>query len=256
MVKTQIYSSLNELLNDPSNNFTPHVHKKLKSKFLDKQYTKINIGKDNMYHSQRNNKRKPHKTCNTTAMTMFIKYVGMFNYSDKIPRGFQAEDYLYDFIQDNKELDRMYNDISWAKGVYPKEQVHVILNKAANLITEKDFTRFDSGYSINELVKSLIDFDRHRPAVISGNFPYYSKRNKAVIQLGHIVTLTGIIVEGNIVADKFVDNTFPLSKVVCFIVDDPYGDVNTLYKSVEGNNVPIALDLFSTIYKGFSHVLI
>ena len=253
----QIYSSLEEVLNDPANNFTSNASQKLirQGYTTNSQYTKINIGKDNMYHSQRNNKRKPHKTCNTTAMTMFIKYAGMFNYSDEIPNGVQAEDYLYDFIQNNEKLDKLYKSISWARGVYPKEQVHIILNNAANLITKREFTYFKSDCSIKELANTLIDLKRHRPAVISGNFPYYSKRNKAVIQLGHIATLTGIIIKGNIIKDKVLVES-PSDNILCFIVDDPYGDVNTLYKSTKGNNVPIDLELFSAIYKGFSHLLL
>lgn len=170
---------------------------------------KINVSKNKINFSQRNNERDPLNVCNVTSMVMAASYLGY-----KFPEGKykQPEDNLHLFMTE--------------KGLRP--WVHDELSKGTNLWMGKNITNFSVTLSITAIFEEL---KNEKPVVMSGNFPGHPV--KLAKPLGHIVVLVGAEWQDG------RDNEDP--KTV--IIDDPYGNTMDNWKG-SGNDIVIPWETF------------
>jgi uncharacterized protein YvpB len=172
----------------------------------------LSASKDN--YSQRNNKIKPHSSCNVTSMVMALSYLG---YS--FPKGSyeQPEDNLRNFIEK-------------ADG---NPENHYMLSNYTCMWMGKEVTRFSTERSIKSILNELRE---QRPVVISGTFPGYpdahiEKQSGEPRPLGHIVCLAGYGWKDGEETPGYV------------IWDDPYGDTLRNWNG-SGNDIRIPYKMF------------
>lgn len=171
------------------------------------------------YFTQRNNKKYPLSSCNTTSMVQAIVASGI-SLPSNIPAGVQPEDYLTE-ITESKEIYELREKLGPSLRKLPPRQIHVLLSRATNIMMGRQITQFREDVPILKLVKDLL---AGRASVLSTTLTSY----------GHVVCLSGVRFSKSL--EDFTENS-SLSEVVGFFIDDPYGNFFTGYKDPNGKNV-------------------
>jgi len=193
----------------------------------------LNLSTESAYRTQRENRLKPHSSCNVTSMAMALDVTGWSRMIDT--GGRSLPDYLTEFFETPKAYDMMKVLAPWAVGQYPPQQVHAVLEWGINFLIGQKAIQFSTTWSIDKINTAL---DSGMPCVISGDFPYYDNRGNETT-IGHIVTLVGYIKDNE-------------NKIISYIIDDPYGDYHTRYQSHEGNDIAMSVEDFNNIIRGNS----
>lgn len=215
----------------------------------------INFSHGLPYHSQRNNKNKPNSSCNVTSFIMAMRYTNP-DFIHELKNIGQYEDQFYQFINEDEEIDRIYNEdeeFKWAKNQgIPKEQLHVLLSKACNKFQNTVKTKIKVNMDLENLALEIVQ--SYTPLVVSGQFDYKTKSGN-ITKLSHIVTIVGGIFE--VPKAKAIippENLRHMIKTKGFFIDDPYGNPNTLYKSHKGNDIYLTFEKCKDIFvRNFAH---
>jgi hypothetical protein len=97
---------------------------------------------------------------------------------------------------------------------------------AVNTLLNKDVVHFSTKTPLQEIISHI---DNRKGVVLSGRFPL----NKGTID--HMVSLAGYMKYHN--------------QITYLLIDDPYGDYKTSYRSHRGNNIPLPIEEAQTILK-------
>lgn len=222
------------------------------------------IGKDNW--SQRRNPddtttpwNETMETCNVTAFVTAAVTAAEASGFDmkKYNRGFHERppmDLLY-FMRQDKQCLALYNRMDPAHK-YPMNEYMDILALAGGLylrMTNKLEVRYST--KIDEIVKAVLRGDG---IVIHGEYEF-ARKDGTSIKSGHFQSLAGMnyVVEskegvqvgGSAVSPDYVLGLLALGKgykvvVDSFIIDDPFGNPNTKYKDIVGDNVVMSFGKF------------
>lgn len=149
------------------------------------------------YFSQRNNANHPNGTCMDTSGAMVASYYGITS-SDKNK---QLEDELFEMETSKEGMDYYRKNFPSAASKYNVWNIHEMLDWAL----KKKGLKARTSYTAKD--QEVFDYVKNNgPVIISGWFTGQ----------GHIVVISGYTLDGD------------------FIVNDPYGDWNTGYKSNNG----------------------
>lgn len=196
----------------------------------------INLSNQVTYRTQRENRIKPHSTCNTTSMAMALDISG-WSRSVDCPPNKALPDFLTEFFTAPLAARRQKELAPWSIGTFPPEQVHAVLEWGVNYMVGRKVVRFSTTWCIEDIKQNIRN---KRPVVLSGDFPFLDRRGNWTT-LGHIVVLVGLIERkdefGNIIKTEF-------------IIDDPYGDYHTGYRDQNGNDVIMSEEDFVRIIRG------
>ena len=186
---------------------------------------RINVSKDEDYHSQVNNKEVSLSACNTTSMIMALKDLGIPFYRIE---GFQDEDLLTALLLSNTAREEMRKLERYAYDrKIPPNQVHSMLSLYTNRLVGHQVTRFVEKGDWSMLQDEIYS---KRPVVVGTR----------LTDVGHIVEVVGLVDEDALVPK--------------IIIDDPYGDPRTGYKSNAGNNVELEAKYFREVWLGQMHI--
>lgn len=186
---------------------------------------RINVSKDEHFHTQRNNLEIPHDACFVTSMIMALKDLGIPFYC---PGWMQPEDYLTVLLLSNtarqelRQVDRYAYDKS-----IPANLVHAMVSLYVNRMVGREVTRFVARGHWEQLLEEL---RAGRPAVVG----------TSLTPAGHVVEVVGLVEEDG--------------RATHVIIDDPYGDPRTDYRDVRGNDVELDAGRFGQVWKGTLHV--
>lgn len=194
----------------------------------------INISQGKDYYSQRNNRRFPLSTCNTTSMIQGL--VASSIPLPAIPAGVQAEDFLTD-ITESREMYEARSKLGSGFADIPPRQIHVLLSQATNKFVGRKVTEFREAIPIRRL---LWELHQGRASVVTGSFTSF----------GHIVTLVGYRSKQSLEEIKS-EKDINLSKVEGMIIDDPYGNYYDGYKTLNGNDVFMPFSDFNKITRRY-----
>jgi hypothetical protein len=168
------------------------------------------------------------------------------------PSNEQPEDYLtrcllHGSIRKMKELAPWAFDRN-GNAIYPPNEVHVMLEWAVNTLMGWPVDRFSCTYTLSQILRHLFGGGG---AVLSGIFPIGASG-----ELNHMVSLAGVELDGksgitleNGVSDLDRISSIDFRHIKAFIIDDPYGDWRTGYRSHRGNDVPLSFQEFNMIFK-------
>ncbi|QEN06812.1 hypothetical protein EXM22_01945 [Oceanispirochaeta crateris] len=190
----------------------------------------VNYSRDIDYHTQRNNKLIPHSSCNSTSMIMALKQAGV---RLPFPSYMQPEDYLTHFLNSKQAIAKMallapdLVDTETMQPLIPPHELHCLMEWAVNTLLGKEVVRFSTATSLKKIIAHI---DNGGGAVLSGRFPHYINGH-----INHMVSLAGYMVHNKLIS--------------YLLIDDPYGDYMTGYRSHKGNNIPIAIEKAKTIFK-------
>ena len=208
--------------------------------------TTVRVDEGKSYHTQRNNKIRPFGTCASTSMAMALRYSG---YSLKfIPEDIQDEDYITNFIHTNPAVINFWqnNSQKWIRDAYTgylkykagqqKEndtmfgnEIAEVLQFATNTMMGSQVDSFAWQCPIQKMLYNLI---QGGAVVTSGVWPY-----KSGTPIHHVICMTGFKTKQldvrNVKKPDFID----LSMIDGIMIDDPYGDYHTLYRSDQGNDI-------------------
>jgi hypothetical protein len=175
--------------------------------------------------------------CNTTSICMGGSYAGWIFPREPYPQYEQEEDRLTAFCLEDPRVSDFYKKIlpvfwkEWQDGLekaLPPNQVHRVLEYAANLWMGSKMVTFNEKVNVNDIFKEIV---RGLPVVVSGVFPKTSEGKETI---NHIVVVVGLIYNKK-------DYTEPES----VIIDDPWGNFMLGYeKNVSGNDVICPYELF------------
>lgn len=178
----------------------------------------VNNSDGKPWYTQRNNELSPGSSCNVTSMISGLVSAGWPD-SD-FPKGKykQYEDNLLDFIRSNPQVQRRWDQID-PKHAIPPNQIHELLCLGTNLWLAplngpKIVLRWD--LRLNDIVAAI---DQGGTVVMSGRF-----QDAKSGEIGHIVTVVGYQAEES-------------GEVTHFILDDPWGDYQSLYKIQRGDDI-------------------
>ena len=151
------------------------------------------------------------------------------------PSNIQPEDYLTSFLQSDIALEKMKELAPWAinpetgTAIYPPQEVHAVLAWAVNTLLNKEIVSFSSETPFDKIIETI---DRRGGVVLSGLFPLKNR------SLHHMVSLAGYMKYQN--------------RISYLLIDDPYGDFKSNYRSHRGNNIPVPIDEALSILKPVS----
>lgn len=204
----------------------------------------FNLSRNENYYNQRNNEIDPLNSCATTNMIQALEIIG-YSFPTIFPQYKQPEDKLIYFIRNDKGVLDFYkktepnyynNYINKVKGYYEPNEIHSVLSYGTNLFMGKNVTTLSTSFSINNLVKELVQ--RNKPIVVSAKFN----------NLNHIITLVGCTFKKEIFESKEMKN-LNFFDVDRFIIDDTYGNFKTNYKRGTGNDVLLSPTEIITLLK-------
>lgn len=194
---------------------------------------------DNPYHTQRNNRIEPSKTCQVTAMVMALKASGIpFEH----PAGEQPEDYLARLLEEPDAYEKLRREHPVLASLPPRE-IHAILSWAVNeKLVKRRVTMFSTHVSMAEILYRIA---RHRCAsVVTGLFTAY----------GHLVTVVGFESKQYHIEELASPGQVDLDQLHSIIVDDPWGDGKTGYRDPNGNDVVYTLQEFAHLTRVYDSV--
>jgi len=143
------------------------------------------------------------------------------------PKSLQPEDALMTLLRSPWGYE-MRDQYRWAKreDIDPNE-VHMVVSEAVNRIVGAKVTAFETKKTVHNI---FVELEAGHPVVITGSFTSF----------GHAVAVVGVTYT-------------PGGEIKEFVVDDPYGDFRTDYKSHKGNNIHIPIPEFIDIWSGWYH---
>ena len=175
----------------------------------------VNNSDGKPYYSQRNNELSPGSSCNVTSMVSGLVSAGW-----PLPAGKfkQPEDNLLDLIRSSPVVQRRWDAIDPGHKT-PPNQIHELLCLGTNIWVEHL-----GGPKIELLWRLYIAdvkkaIDEGGAVVMSGRF-----QDAKSGEIGHIVAVVGY-------------QAADAGEVTHFILDDPWGDYETLYKVQRGDDV-------------------
>lgn len=186
---------------------------------------RINISRDENFHTQRNNLEVPHGACFATSMVMALADLGI---PFPAPAWMQPEDYLTVLLLSNtarQEL-RGVDRYAYDAGI-PANEVHAMVSLYVNRIVGREVTRFVEQGTWEQLLEEL---HAGRPAVVG----------TSLTPAGHVVEVVGLLEDEG--------------RATHVIIDDPYGDPRTDYRDVHGNYVELEAAHFGRVWKGHMHI--
>jgi hypothetical protein len=180
----------------------------------------INNSDGKPWYTQRNNQLSPGSSCNVTSMVSGLASAGWPFPAGKFN---QEEDNLLDFIRSNAQVQRRW-DVIDPQHKTPPNQIHELLCLGTNLWIasmggQPIVLRWD--LRLPDVVRAI---DDGGTVVMSGRFQDYRSG-----EIGHIVTVVGY-------------QATDAGETTHVILDDPWGDYETLYKVQRGDDVfmPVA----------------
>jgi hypothetical protein len=198
----------------------------------------VNNSDGKPYYSQRNNELSPGSSCNVTSMVS-----GLVSASWPLPTGKfkQPEDNLLEFIRSNPAVQKRWDAID-PQHKTPPNQCHELLCLGTNFWVERLYgPKIELVWNLTTIdVRKIID--NGGTVVVSGRF-----QDEKSGEIGHIVPVVGY---------QIVDDT-----ITHMILDDPWGDYETMYKVQRGDDVFMPLpDWYSLIRecnmpKKFGHII-
>lgn len=191
----------------------------------------------NDYHTQRNNVIDPSITCQVTSTIMALKASCIpFDY----PSSIQPEDYLSKLLSTKEAYALRDTKYPWAKNIPPRE-VHAILSWAIN---EKLVSRKVSLFTERGTTKEILfRIAKYKCAsLIAGQFT----------KSGHIVAVIGFECCGPDLSNLSSPESIDLSTVSRVFIDDPWGNVETSYKDVDGDDVSLSIQRFEQLTSCYS----
>lgn len=190
----------------------------------------VNLSLGTGYHSQRNNRLEPMRTCNTTSAIMALK-ASRIDFS--WPQDQQPEDYLTGLLLREEAYQRMRVKYPWAIGRYAPYQVHGMLAWGINRLVGRPVDTFRTDGTLRGIIWRLF---RRTALIAHGRFAGYD----------HMVAVVGFEStqhEGELRSAEDVD----LRQVTQVVIDDPYGDYRTRYQDSRGNDVRLSLEEFNDV---------
>jgi len=199
----------------------------------------VNNSDGKPYYSQRNNELSPGSSCNVTSMIS-----GLVSASWPLPAGNykQPEDNLLDFIRTNPAVQEKWAQVCPRKDI-PPNQLHEVLCFGTNLWIESlkgPKIQLLWSLGIKDIKKAI---DDGGAVVMSGRF-----QDQRSGEIGHIVPVVGY---------QATDE----GEVTHVIIDDPWGDYESLYKIQRGDDIFMSYaDWLATIRdqgkeRKFGHVI-
>lgn len=199
----------------------------------------VNNSDGKPYYSQRNNELSPGSSCNVTSMIS-----GLVSASWPLPAGKykQPEDNLLEFVRNSHAVLRRWDEID-PQHKNPPNQIHELLCLGTNLWLEPvKGPKIQLLWALGvEDVKKAIDDGG--AVVMSGRFQDHRSG-----EIGHIVPVVGYQ----------SDDT---GNVTHFIIDDPWGDYEELYRVQRGDDIFLSVDDWMSMIrdqnkpKKFGHVI-
>ncbi|GMO52012.1 MAG: hypothetical protein Pg6C_17210 [Treponemataceae bacterium] len=199
----------------------------------------VNNSDGKPWYTQRNNELSPGSSCNVTSMVSALVSAGW-----PLPQGKfkQDEDNLLDFIRSSPQVQRRWDIIEPAHKT-PPNQIHELLCLGTNLwiapMAGSPVTlRWD--LRLADIVKAI---DGGGAVVMSGRF-----KDHLSGEIGHIVPVVGYQADDN-------------GNVTHVILDDPWGDYETLYKVQRGDDVYMPVEHWMSMIRDqdklvkFGHVI-
>jgi hypothetical protein len=175
----------------------------------------VNNSDGKPYYSQRNNELSPGSSCNVTSMIS-----GLVSASWPLPAGKfkQPEDDLLDYIRSSPAVQRRW-DVIDPQHKTPPNQIHELLCLGTNLwIEHLGGPKIELLWKLSASdIKSVID--NGGAVVMSGRF-----QDVRSGEIGHIVPVVGY---------QAADS----GEVTHFIIDDPWGDYETMYRIQKGDDI-------------------
>jgi hypothetical protein len=180
----------------------------------------VNNSDGKPWYTQRNNELSPGSSCNVTSMVSGLASAGW-----PLPKGKfkQDEDNLLDFIQSSPQVQRR-RDVIDPGHKTPPNQIHELLCLGTNLwIAPMSGPKIELRWKIS-LADVVQVIDEGGAVVMSGRF-----KDHLSGEIGHIVPVVGYQADD-------------AGNVTHVILDDPWGDYETLYKVQRGDDVfmPVA----------------
>jgi hypothetical protein len=175
----------------------------------------VNNSDGKPYYSQRNNELSPGSSCNVTSMIS-----GLVSASWPLPAGKfkQPEDDLLDYIRSSPAVQRRW-DVIDPQHKTPPNQIHELLCLGTNLwIEHLGGPKIELLWKLSVSdIKSVIN--NGGAVVMSGRF-----QDVRSGEIGHIVPVVGY---------QAADS----GEVTHFIIDDPWGDYETMYRIQRGDDI-------------------
>lgn len=195
----------------------------------------INYSVKQDYHTQRNNKRIPHGSCNTTSKAMWYRYNDIY---PEIPEGMQDEDYYTKILSTKEAFDYMNENYPWAREDYRPQEIHAMLNGwLDDKVLGKRVSEFHNKYPIRSHIWRLLQSEA---LIWSGLF------NRS---LHHIVTGVGFITKQTDIEQIEDPKDIDLDQITHMILDDPYGNYKTDYQDHHGNDIEMPWEIWLEFMK-------
>lgn len=201
-------------------------------------YKEYNFSKRGDYHTQINNKKVPLRSCNTTSAIMALKQAGI---SYSVPEGIQDEDYLTSILESDEAYALQEKNYSWSVGKWRPQEVHGLLQWGINKLVGSNVDFFSTHVSFQDLIKNLL---QGNGVILSGTFDLDNGK-----ELAHMVSLAGFTSSQPGLTKSVTSEEIDVSSIGKLIIDDPYGDFRTNYKSHKGNDIQLDVTEFNSIFK-------
>jgi len=175
----------------------------------------VNNSDGKPYYTQRNNELFPSSACNVTSMVSGLAAAGWPFAAGKYR---QPEDNLMDFIRSNPTVKKRW-DVIDPQHTTPPNQIHELICLGTNLwIEHLKGPKIELLWQLypSDVVKII---DEGGAVVMSGRF-----QDSKIGYLGHIVAVVGY-------------QATDAGEITHFIIDDPWGDYETLYRVQRGDDV-------------------
>lgn len=183
----------------------------------------INLKSDD-YYSQRNNKLNPTKACMPTSYVMFLKAnkIPFKNYST-----YQDDDYFMSLLNTDDAKKYAYKNYPWAyNDIFPEQslppnEIHGMYpNYLAPMVCGKKVSTFQTNLTLEKFKEEI----KKGRAIMTSIYIPDMRIN------GHAIVIMGIRGDNLLIAD-------------------PWGNLNTSYKSVKGYAVEISENQFRELVK-------
>jgi hypothetical protein len=180
----------------------------------------VNNSDGKPWYTQRNNELSPGSACNVTSMVSGLVSAGW-----PLPRGKfrQDEDNLLDFIRSNPKVQQRW-DIIDPRHKTPPNQIHELLCLGANLwMASIAAPSVELRWDL-VLADIIAVLDGGGSVVMSGRF-----QDVWSGEIGHIVPFVGYQADDG-------------GTITHLILDDPWGDYETMYRVQRGDDVFMPVD--------------
>ena len=190
----------------------------------------VDNSKDDEYHTQLNNRRVPYWSCGPTSA---INALRAADYELPNTGSQQPEDALTEFLTSEAAYAIMDLQSPWyrANG-YEPYMVHAVLAWGINEFMGRDVDTFQTTWHVKDLMQIILDGGA---LIMSGEFT----------TTGHMISVVGFEY-----TDKEIGlmlEHFSWRKVLKVIVDDPFGNWHTDYRSRAGNGIRFSRREFNNL---------